>query len=280
MTPRKIIVKFIIPVVAFIIPFVVPSYHFAYSQDLLNVISLLFVIILGFFIAAATSNYLNFQSCLAEENSALITIFNITKLVAPSSAEKIANLIDHYVIKTLDYKIGDYADYTQKDYDEIVKNIDKLKIDKKSLESSSLFSYMHEVKSNLLKVRQNVFQAARKVMYSTHWAILVLLALVIEFLLLSERDGGVFMSIIMGIVTVALYLALVLLYEVDSNIFLEEQLAYGDPQKVFEAIDKLPYYPEMAIKYHIIKNPGPKYRIGIYKNYPKSFEKTVKTIEV
>ncbi|MFA6353299.1 MAG: hypothetical protein WCW90_03670, partial [Candidatus Paceibacterota bacterium] len=123
MNPRKIIVRFIIPILAFGIPFVVPLYNFSYPQDLLNVVSLLFVIILGFFIAAATSNYLNFQSCLAEENSALVTLFNIVKLVAPSSTKKIADLIDYYVIKTLDYEIGEYADHTQKEYDEIVEEV-------------------------------------------------------------------------------------------------------------------------------------------------------------
>lgn len=279
MAPRRIIVKFFIPLIMFGIPFAVPLYNFTYSQNLLNVVSLLFVIILGFFIAAATSNYLNFQSCLAEENSALIILFNITKLVAPSSAKKVVDLIDDYVIKTLDYKIGDYADHTQKEYDEIVKEVDGLKINKKSLESSALFSYMHEVKGNLLKVRQDVFQAGRKVMYGTHWTILILLTFVIEFLLLSMRDGNVFTSIVMGVVTAALYLSLILLYEVDSNIFLEEQLAYADPQKVFEAIGKLPYYPETAIKYDIVKELGKKYRVGIYENYPESLKKTIKIVD-
>lgn len=209
----------------------------------------------------------------------MISLFNLTKFVSPSSTEKIANLIDHYVIQTLDYKIGEYADHTQKEYDEIIEEVDRLKIDANNQEGLALFAYMHEVKSGLLKVRQNVFQAARKVVYGTHWTILISLALVIQFLLLSSRDGNTFISIVMGIIVATLYLTLLLLYEIDNNVFLEEQLAYEDPQKVFEAIGKLPYYPETAIKYEIVKEPKTSYRVGVYKNLRKSFDKTIRVVE-
>jgi len=270
MTPKSIIIKFIVPVLIFVVTFFSPLFNQSLDlQNLLNVASLLFVIMLGFFIAAATSNYLSFQTSLAEENSALIGLHNLVKLVDPLAAEKVADIIDHYVIETLDYKLGEYADNTQKEFAQIIYAVDEIKVNINNPENVALFSYVHEVKINLLESRQKVFMAARKVVGKIHWTVLILLALVIEFLLLSMRDGSLFLSVITAVITIALYLVLVLLREVDSNVFLEEQLAYGDPQKVFEAIGKLPYFPETGVKYRIIQKPNKSYRVGLYEDYPK-----------
>lgn len=280
MFSKNIFIKFVIPIILLCISLFLPLCNHAFDlQNLLNIVSLLFVIILGFFIAAATSNYLNFQSLLAEEDGALISLCNIVKLTEPSSKDKITKLIDQYVINTLDYKLGEYIDYTQKDYDQIIKMVDEIKIDQKNPESSALFPYMHEVKANLFKVRGNIALSAKRVVHGIHWTILILLSLIIEFLLLSIRNGSFSISAITGIITIILYLTLILLYEIDNNVFLEKQLAFQNPQRLFQAIGELPYYPEIAIKKHLIKKPTGKYRIGIYKDYPKSFDKTIEIIE-
>ncbi len=276
---KKIALKIVIPLLILSISFFIPIFkNFFDFSNIFSVVSLLFVIILGFFIAAATSNYLNFQACLAKEDSALISLHNYVGIVDPASKQEIANLIDHYLIETLDYKIGDYIYYTQKEYDEIVRAVDQIKINQKNPESSAVFSSMHEVKQDLLAVRQDIFQAGRSIVHTLHWIVLILLVSTMEFLLLSIRDGSFLINLVAGIVTIIMYLTLILLYEIDNNVFLEEQLAYEDPQSVFRALGNLPYYPETAIHHHLIKPPV-RYRIGRYKNFPTSLEKTIEIVE-
>ena len=280
MSIKNTLLKFIIPTILFCGSFFLPLYNHSFDlQNLLNVVSFLFVIILGFFIAAATSNYLSFQSYLAEEDGTLISLYNMVKLIEPTLKNKIAELIDSYVIDTLDYKLEEYVNYTQESYNKIIETVDEIGINQNNQKNLTLFSYMHEIKGNLIKIRGNIALSAKRVVHKIHWIILILLSLIMEFLLLSIRDGNLLINIIIGVITIILYLTLILLYEIDNNVFLEKQLAYQDPQRIFKAIGKLPYYPEVAIKYHLIKRPTKSYRVGIYKNYPKSFEKTVKTIE-
>jgi hypothetical protein len=75
-------------------------------------------------------------------------------------------------------------------------------------------------------------------------------------------------------------LVLFLLYDIDSNFFAEEQLAYHVFQPVFKEVGGLPYYTEISLKNRRVKLSKGKYRIGVYTNYPKTFEKRIEIREL
>ena len=84
------------------------------------------------------------------------------------------------------------------------------------------------------------------------------------------------MSVIVGVILFAIYQVLILLADLDSNKYLARKLGFKTPQYVFRAIGRLPYYPESVLGW---LKPTRPYRVGVYKNYPKSFEKTIRIVE-
>lgn len=276
---RKIFFRTLIPIGLFVLPLIIPIHKVSFDiSTLVTSASLLFAILLGFFIATATTNYMNFQTLLAEESSGLIMLFNLGVLVQPSAREKIVEVIDNYVISTLDFSLTDYIDSTRKEFSEIIEVVDSLEPQDEQKRRVAALSYMHETKSNVLKARESITFAAHQVTSSNHWFIIIVITIVLVVLLFTLRNGDLLASVIVGLLTAILYLILLLLYEVDANTFLEEQLAYSDVQKIFGSIGRLPYYPANAIKNGVVREPEGEYRIGIYNNYPTSTEKTIKRV--
>ena len=276
---KKYVFRIFIPLLLLVSAFAVPIYKVGIDiSNFLTAVSVLFAILLGFFIATATTNYLNFQANLADEGTALIMLFNLGLLVRPSAKEKIAEAIDQYVIATLDFSLTDYVKNTQKEYNKLVEVIDGLEPEDEAKRRMSALDYIHQVKANMLNAREAITFAAQRVTTGTHWAVIVLLGGILTLFFFDLRDGHFFSNAIVGVLITTLYLILLLLYEVDNNVFLEGQLAYQDVQGVFRAIGKIDYYPAFAIEKHLIKKPEQAYRIGVYKDYPHSTEKTIKTI--
>ncbi|MFH0891661.1 MAG: hypothetical protein V1867_02675 [Candidatus Falkowbacteria bacterium] len=255
-----------------------PSYEFNFDvSTVLTSISLLFTILIGFFMAAATSNYLGLQATISKEDSCLIYIYGLIKIIRPTSAEAAAQAVDGYMITALDYELLEYAAYTNKEFEALVKVIDDVCV---SNAGHVLIQNLQSAKGELLTYRMESVLATQRIVSKKHWFILSILSVIISILLLSVRDGEVLSSLLIGMVIIAIYQTLALLYEIDSNIFLADKIGYGDePQTVFRAIGKPEYYPEKALKFVDKKKLGDKYRVGVYLNYPASFEKTINLVE-
>lgn len=278
-TFKKILTKIIIPIVLLAIPFVVPYYIVEFDVSTLSsIFSLIFAILVGFFFATATTNYLNFQNYLADEGAYLISLYNLGKLVQPNVMKKLRDTIDAYYIAVLDYSLMEFAEKTRKEFQEVIDLLDTIEpTDDKKMRVAAL-SYMHETKSNLVKTFRSITFTSPCVIKGLHWFILIVLAVILSLLLLSLRTEEILSGIVTGFMILSLYLILFLLREVDNNNFLEEQLACEDAQSIFEAIGKPRYYPETTFLKGWTKVPSVDYRLGIYKNYPHSMEKKIKLV--
>ena len=275
----KALIKIIIAIILLALPFAVPLYVTEFEvATLSSIFSLIFAILVGFFFATATTNYLNFQTYLADEGAYLISLYNLGKLVQPSAAKKLRDTIDAYYIAVLDYSLVDYIEKNRKEFKAIIDLVDTIEPTDDKKRRMAALSYMHEVKSNLIKVFRSIMFTAPCVIQRLHWFILIILAAILSLLLLSLRTGELLSSFVTGFMMLALYLILFLLREVDNNSFLEKQLACEDAQSIFEAIDKPRYYPETTFQKGWTKTPGVDYRLGVYKNYPYSMEKKIKFI--
>lgn len=253
-----------------------PSFKFSFDiGTVLTVISLIFAILVGFFFAAATSNYLRLQSLITQEDAALITIYNLTQLIQPSGAPAVAETIDAYMIAVLDYEILTYAPGVAKELQAVVDAVDRLQPEDER--GMNLIQTIHGAKASLYATNQETALAAKQIVSGHHWLVVILLALFIDILLLSLRDGTLINAFIVFAVIVTLYKTLTLVHEVDSNLFLAKQLAFKSPQHVFEAIGRLRYYPETAFADGQPRPTGT-YRLGRYKNLAESYEKTIETV--
>ena len=277
---KNILLKLLIPVAIVCIIFFLPTIKIEDVEPLISLAALLFTILAGFFIAATTTNYLNFQSALAQEGAVLIQLYNLGKLISPSSADKIRDSIDEYVIATLDFPIGEYIDGTNEEFNKLIGIIDSIEPDDDKKRRTESLGILHSAKSSLYNFRQQVALCSLKVINTIHWIILIFLEIAIITLLIPLRSDNLLAMIIICVLAIASHLVLVLLGEIDSNYFLERQLGFKDTHKVFIALGLLPYYPPKAFSLSYgVEKPKGIYRLGVYRNFPRSLEKEIKIID-
>ena len=261
---RKIF-KFLICLLLLLIAFYVPLFTFHFDvASILTVISLLFAILVGFFIAAATSNYLALQSLIAEEDASLIAIFNYCRVIAPEMTPKIIDVLDTYAIAALSFELTEYVGKTHKEFDDVSKAVEEVNFS--DARGGELVGSLYEKKNSLYQIRQNVALVARRIVTKSHWFVLGSLAILVDLLILAIRDSSFFSSFITGVLFIVTYFTLSLLHDIDNNRFLEQALAYENSQQIFKAIGKPRYYAESVIRSNRIPKPKESYRTGHYNS--------------
>lgn len=252
----------------FVVPFNFLNVDIA---NLLTATTVLFGILAGFFIAATLTNYFRLQSLIATETAKLISLRNFCIALEPELKKEMDEALDKYIISAFDFELINYIDQTWKEFNNIIKISDKIK-----RRDSDLFATMMEIKGELVETRQELILTSRQIIGLSGWITLIVLAAANISLLYSIRSASVVSSVFTVVISSAICLVLFLLYEIDNNIFAEEKLAFVIYQRVFKEIGKSPYYPEVSIKTGRVKLiKGETYRIGRYKNFPKSLEKTI-----
>lgn len=256
----------ILPALIFLALFIFPAYTLPFDVSLLlTVTSLIFGVFMAFFIGTATTNYIYLNLQLAEANSLLTVVYNLVKLLDVKTSEKVADIIDKYLIATLEYSLMNHAKNTEKEFNQIIDSIDSVDIKNGDSKASVLFQNLHTAKSDLFKKRQTIVQLAPRVITSIHWAVILLLTGIIVSLLFSLRTGDYLSNAFFGMVITSFYLLLVVLYQIDSDEFLEKQLAYEDIQLVFKSIGKLRYYPATVLENNLAHKPKEAYRVGSWE---------------
>ncbi len=244
-----------------VIPFFIPLFTLNIDvSTILTILSLLFAIIAGFAIAAATSNHLRMQSLIADEDAGLIEIYNLSKLISPSAAERVADAIDKYMIASLDHDLLTYAANTTTELKEIMDAVDEVM--PKNDRGLSLFQNLHNRKNSLHTIVQETRLTAKTIVGFRHWLILILLAVLIGVLLLALRDGAFWTTAFISVLIYCTFQILNLIREIDTNLLLAQKLAFENPQVVFTEIGKEYYYPEYALKMGSVKPQVSRYRVG------------------
>lgn len=258
------IIKFIIPIFFVAAPFLVPSFHLSPDTGtILTVISLLFAILIGFFISSATANYLRLQTLIASMNSSLITIYSYSKIIGGESHVALTKSIDTYLIATLDFDVLDFSGKVDAEFSEILKNVDAIRPHDDI--GMGILQHLHYGKINLISNDEEIEISAKSIVNPLHWFILTILAGLIIILLMSLSDGGLAYATMAAALNFTIFQVLFLLYKLDQNIFLARKLAFNFPQRVFSAIGCMPYFPEYATKFsHVTLPKDQPYRIGSF----------------
>ncbi len=266
-------------IVILVAPFLLPVFEPGFDVGtILTIISLFFAILAGFFIATATSNYLRLQTLISDEDSNLISIYHYAKLIDPGMASAVSDAIDKYVIAGLDYDLLLFASPTRKLLGGIVSAVELVKpSDERGL---ALLQNLHTEKSELFTTNQEMALTAKEIVSRRHWMILLILAVLIAGMLLSLRNGSLMSATVVSLSMLVVYETLLLIRAVDSNSFLEYQLAYENVQHVFVSIDKLPYYPANAFKEYknLAQTLEKPYRVGYPKSTTNSSDKEIRVV--
>ena len=258
---RSEIANIFFSIFIFALPFILPSFSIGFEiSTILTVVAILFTILIGSFIASATNNYFVMQNLIASSNASLISLYGFVRIIAPSKAATISEAIDRYMIAALDHDLLYFAGATQNELDTIVSLIDKVTPDPGY--SEALMQSLHGAKTEFLHTQQGMMTASKTVVGPRHWFILIALATLIGILTLTFREGHLLSTVIVAILLTALHQVLKLLYEIDTNLFLAQRLAFQNPQPVFISIGRLPYFPQYAIDRKNVVTLPTTYRVG------------------
>ncbi len=261
---RARIVSIFITLALFTLPFFLPRFTLGFDVGTtLTVVSILFSILVGFFIAGATTNYFRLQLLISQSNARFVSLYGLARLTSPSQAPKLAEAIDRYMIATLDYDLLNYAEATEDEFRDVIDQTDRLRPEPRGHES--LFGNLHGIKTGLFEIHQEIMVATQTVVGGRHWLILVTLAMMISVLSLVLREGELLSTLVASILIVSCYQVLRLLYDIDTNLFLAERLAFKNPQQVFRGIGRLPYYPQYAIERGNVTALPAAYRVGVHQ---------------
>ena len=164
---RRFLLKVAVPAAIVLFSFLLPQFSFNFdTSTLLTIASLTFTILVGFFIATATTNYLNLKNLLSDEGGGLIILHNLSTLVDADAARKVDDAIDEYHIASFDYELENYAAYTHAEFEHVIAAVDAIKPPATAPQQIAALNYLQETKSNLFKIRQAIMLAAPRIVHS------------------------------------------------------------------------------------------------------------------
>ena len=266
---------FMIAVLVFIaLLFVLPTGFI--SSDLGNTIltigTFLFGIIAGFYIVVTTTDYNSIKSLLAKEAAGLISLYKAVETYDRQSAKELANLIDEYIRKSFDYEIIDSTRGTTQEFGRIRNFVTSLPLKN---ELSSLHQVIVQTMAQIEEVIQQVTVLGSRTLSHFQWTVIILLGGVVVGSLYGLRTGELFFDIVTVLISSSIVLIFSMIRELDLYIWNEKTFSFEIYQNIFKTIDQLPYYPLESLqkgRIHPIEN---EYRLGIYLNFPKSFERKI-----
>lgn len=256
------IFKVIVPIILVTLPFAIPPFHLSADIGIfLTVISLLFAILIGFFISGATANYLRLQALISSMNTALIALHSNSAIINAPEHTALTKAIDTYLITTLDYDLLDFSGHASGEFKDILRLVDQTRAHDEI--GHELMYHLHTAKASLVANDEEIAITAKTIVNPEHWLILVILASLIVVILLGMRDNSLGVAIIVAALNFTILHILILLYELDANIFLARKLAFQAPQRVFLALGLHPYFPAFAtILSHVTLPKQQSYRVG------------------
>jgi len=231
---------------------------------LLTVTTFLFGILSGFFITNRWGRYTNLKTLLTNETGYLIGTYKLSTMISEKFAKKIADLIDEYLIQAFRYEIYEYHEKTEEYFYKIFEPFKRLKL--KNKKETAVFNKVTDILKTSITDREEIFFLAKDRMPSFLYYVLWILATITIFSLFNLRKYTLTSSIITVLLSTSIVLVILVLRELDKLRWEEDILAFRIFFRVFDAIGKLRFYPDVSIKYGRIEEPkNIDYRLGIFK---------------
>lgn len=261
-----------------ILSFLLPITQNQHVDSILLPATFLFGTIYGFEIFIVLGNFSELKKLLAIETANFVFIFHISKGVNDEFAKIVEQLIEKYILTSIDYSLQLHVSSTNKDFLSIAEPIRKLEIknDRQAVALESINKSFHKI----VDARYQLAQVAPREIGIAEWAMLTILGFILIVILFLGRQQDMSSKIFSAIFSATVIGTLLLLDEADSNHIQETQLEYEIFNQVLRDIEKLPYYPSFALRKGLIKpKKGTVYRIGNFPNYPSLEPREIKLID-
>jgi hypothetical protein len=269
---------FIIFAVFALLSFFLPVINLNGIDPLLTSATFLFSVLYGFEISVVINNFSQLKTQVATENAGLLSIFHLAQIIGGEAAKEIEEKIENYLLAAIDYPLAEHLK-TDKVFFGIFKPLLKLSNAGGDQKGQAL-QYMNEGLYYIPQARNQIAEVAPKFVGSSVWIMLITLSVVLLGIMFIGRDPDFFSKLTVAVFSTTVVGALFLLDEIDSNRIEEEHLEYGAFNETLASMDKLPYYPDFAVKKGIVKLPKKgSFRIGHFPNYPSLEERKIELVE-
>ena len=247
----------------------------------LVVSSFVFSIIIAFSIANRHSRLSDIRGALREQDAILTNIYYLSEIFGEEIMKKTREKIDTFLISQLDYKLEDFNKESPKKLRELHSFLNKLGI-KNEIQTNAKDKLFDNLEDLLTLQKQVEYQVRNKMLFY-EWISLLLLGGVIEFCLFYANDGSIISIIITSLLSASLVLLLLVLKELDSLKWQEQNWIWQPLSQLFSELDLLPYFPEDVFQQKRIKledfKEAKKIRIAHYPHpYPNMNSKTIEIV--
>ena len=191
------------------------------------------------------------------------------------TAAKLSNLVDEYVQRNFDYELLEVINGTAEEFKRVEKIMEDMPIipDKQSTHQVILGNV-----DDLRNARQQQNALLRKALSAFQWIVLISTATLVIWSLFGLRTGALFFDAVTVLISSSIVLILLLIRDIDLYLW-NEKFGFDIFEDLLKNIGKLPYYPSVLIDKGRLKPKESEYRVGVYKNFPQSLEKTIEIIK-
>lgn len=230
-------------------------------------------VLFGLFMAFAIADRLGRIDKLRDndsvERTAMIMLNNFSKRLDKNEYLKLNQLLDNYLMITLDYRIKDFHK-TKPEFDDINDFV-------LNMEEAHKNSFFAETLAKMLSAREKTITIIDDQLTFIAWFTYCVLGalVVVPFTLVNK---GTFWDIILTLgIALIIQLSLLWVYRLDTLKWKEEKRIFEPYQKTFEAIGLKRYFPESIIQTGRAKHSAiGEYRVGVFPNpYPDMSDKKI-----
>ncbi len=238
-------------------------------------VSFLFGILSGFFISALWSRFAKMRKLMSKEVAALEDLYEFVELGNKDVARELADKLDVYMRKALDFDIHEYQSKVNEEYSDLYKVIGELEHEGVS---STVFNRCLNVLAQFTTCRKEMIARSKDKIGKFHWAAVIMLAFLTVFLWMMIQFEGIFGIVVGTVLVFSVLTVLIILYDLNNLTWGEERIDIEGFEKVYDVIGKPRYYPEEVLGEVDIPEEIDEYRVGILKD-PKTYEREVKTVK-
>lgn len=253
------------------------------ADKIITVSSFIFGTFLAFSFSNRTSRLNSIKEALRKQDSKLLEIYFISNELNSKVRDIIHKKIDSFLITQIDYRIEDFDVHLPKEVENFFKFIDSLKI---RSDIKKKISYFLE---EILEINKEVAYQVENKMAFYEWISLISLQGIILFCLVFYFNTNDLVSVIvLSIISTTIVFLSVILFELDSLIWQEENWVWKPLTNLFIELNLIPYFPagvfnDRRLNTNQVKkwNNIKKIRIATYYNpYPNMEGKKIKVINL
>lgn len=251
-----------------------PTQEHELAKSVFSSISILFSILVGFTISSRNDRHISLRTSLKRNDAALLNIYHYSKAFDSKTHKKIKNLLEEYLISSLDNSLIDYElsiPFAQKIFDSL--NMLEPKNKKEELAKKLALSET----ADLISCCKSINHWANDTIRPIKAAVLLILGASMLFIAIILDDNSAASVFLIPAIATALLLVYLIIKDLNSLRWKEKYWIWFPVFELFKEMGMVPYIPSDVLEQKRLTKKDlshlKTYRVAYYKgSYPYSPE--------